>query len=81
MEIFPVVSLLAEALAIVVAASIALKRKKAYGWLFAASYALFLVNDAVNFLGIAADKTLMEAVLLFGVAFSLVAVWQLYKEK
>jgi len=81
MEIFPVISLLAEALVIVIAAVIALKKKKTYGWLFAVSYVLFLVYDVVNLLNIATNEALMEFILLVGIVFSLVAVWQLYQEK
>lgn len=81
MDIFPVISLLAEAIVIVIAAAIALNNKKTYGWLFAASYALFLVYDVVNSLEIAMDAALMEFILLIGVVLSLAAVWQLYKEK
>ena len=81
MDIFPMISLLAEAVVIVIAAAIALNKKKTYGWLFAASYALFLVYDVVGALKIAMDGALMEFILLVGVVLSLAAAWQLYKEK
>ena len=81
MEIFLVISLLAELLVIVLAAALALNKKKTYGWLFAVSYALFLVYDIVHFLKTSMDQTLMEFLLLVGVFLSLMAVWQLYQEK
>ena len=81
MDIFPVISLLAEAVVIVIAVAIALNKKKTYAWLFAASYALFIVYDVVSFLKIAMDEALMEFMLLIGVVLSLAAVWQLYREK
>jgi len=81
MEIFPVISLFAEVLIIVIAAVIALKKKKAYGWLFAVSYAVFLFYDVLKFLKIAMNGALMDFVLLVGAVLSLVAVWQIFKEK
>ncbi len=81
MEIFPVMSLLAQALVIVIAAAIALKKKKTYGWLFAASFALFLVYDIWGLLGTAINESVKGFMLLAGVVLSLVAVWQLYQEK
>lgn len=81
MEIFLMISLLAELLVIVLAAALALNKKKTYGWLFAASYVVFLAYDAAHFLKTGIDQALMEFILLVGVIFSLVAVWQLYQEK
>lgn len=81
MEILSVISLLAELLVIVLAAALALNKKKTYGWLFAASFALFIVYDTVNFLETGIDQGLMEFMLLVGVVLSLAAVWQLYKGK
>jgi len=76
-----VISLFAEVLIIVIASVIALKKKKAYGWLFAVSYAVFLFYDVLHFLKIAMNGVLMDFVLLVGAVLSLVAVWQIYKEK
>ena len=81
MEIFPVISIFAEVLIIVIAAVIALKKKKVYGWLFAASYAVFLFYDVLHFIKIAMNGVLMDFVLLVGAVLSLVAVWQIYMEK
>jgi len=81
MEIFPIISLLAELLVIVLAAALALNKKRTFGWLFAVSYALFLIYDTVEFLKIGIDQAIMEFILLVGVVLSLVAVWQLYQEK
>lgn len=81
MEVFLVISLLAGLSVIVLAAALALNKKKTYGWLFAVSYALFLIYDTVGFLKTSIDQTLMEFILLVGAVLSLVAVWQLYQEK
>ena len=81
MDIFPMVSLLAEVFVIILAAVIAMNKKKNYGWMFAVSYALFLVYDVVGFLEIAMDQNISEFILLVGVVFSLVGIWQLYQEK
>ena len=81
MEILPVISLLAELLVIVLAAALALNKKKTYGWLFAASFALFLVYDIWGLLGTAINESVKGFMLLAGVVLSLVAVWQLYQEK
>ena len=81
MEIFPVISLFAEVLVIVIAAIIAVKKKKAYGWLFAASYAMFLFYDVSGFLEIVMNEVFLDFVLIVGVVLSLVAVWKIYQEK
>lgn len=81
MEIFQMISLLAELLVVVLAAAIAVKKKKTYGWLFAVSFALWLIYDAVQYLNIAMDGTLKDLMLLAGALLSLAALWQLYQKK
>jgi len=81
MEILQWINILATVMIILIGLAIASIKKKMYGWLIALSYALYLVFDIIYTMNLAVDEMMVDVMLLIGVVLSLIAVWQIYKQK
>jgi len=80
MEILPVIAILIEIIVVLVGLMLAINKKKVYGWLFALSYALYIVYDMDYSMPLGLNHMAMNVTLIAGAASTLVAVCLLFKE-
>ncbi len=80
MNAFDIISLMIEALVVLLALRIAVSKKKNYGYLIALTFAIYVIYDATRFLVVSVDQNLTSSMFLIASASILFAVWRIYKQ-
>ena len=80
MNAFDIISLVIEALVVLLALRMAFSKKKKYGYLIALTFAIYVFYDATRFLVVSVDQYLTSFLFLIASASILFAVWWIYKQ-
>ena len=74
-------SVLIEAIIVVTAIAIAVRKGKTYGWFIALTFALFVFFDLARIFTLAVPNLIHSIVFLVACVSMLYTVWLIYKEK
>ena len=77
---FDAISLLVEIIVTLLGVSLAVKKKKAYGWLIALTFGVYVFYDASRFFSFEIDNQTLSFLFLVASFSILGAVWQIYQK-
>ena len=75
------VSIIIEAVIAVIFMSIALKKKKTYGYAFALTFLIYTMYDAAKLLAVEIDSNTLSIAFLLATVSAGLGAWKLYKSK
>lgn len=80
METLQLVSIVLEAVVVIVSIALALGKKKPYGWGFAITFAIYVFYDMAKLYGWNISPNILYSGFFVATISALVAVWSLYKK-
>lgn len=81
MNLLQLVSIVIESVIVVLALLIAVQRKKAYGFGFALTFAIYVFYDAARLYSLAVNETVLTVSFFVATVSMLWAVWLVYRAK
>jgi len=79
-DLIQIIAILIECAVVVVAALIATRKKKVYGWFIALTFALFALFDVIRIVFMYGLSGIHAGLLLVACASMMYAVWLMYRE-
>lgn len=81
MDILQLVSVVIEAIIVVLGVKIATEKKKQYGWCIALTFGIYVIYDLSNLFDFGFPSGLLRTMFFVASLSILYAVWQIYKGK
>lgn len=80
MNFFDIASLTAEILVTGLGFTIAISKKKAYGWLLALTFGIYVIYDSTRFFAITISKDILSLLFFIASISILIATYLIYKK-
>ncbi len=81
MEILQLISIILEAIIVLIGISIALAKKAALGWGFAVTFGIYVFYDLARYLHWQTEQTILQGLFFVATISAFWAIWSVYKEK
>jgi hypothetical protein len=81
MEVLQLISIILEAIIVLIGIAIALAKKAALGWGFALTFGIYVFYDLAQYMHWQTDQTVLRGLFFFATLSAFWAVWSVYKQK
>jgi len=81
MEILQLISIILEAIIVLIGISIALAKKAALGWGFALTFGIYVFYDIAQYQHWQTDQAIIKSLFFVATVSAFWAVWSVYKQK